>query len=271
MTTTVGCTMVKDEADVIATTIRHMATQVDALIVADNMSTDGTGEIIQETLADLNIPSMQLLDDEVGYYQSTKMTGLARMAHDMFDADWIVPFDADEIWYSPFAPRIADTLAGIPNPYMVVPADLYDHVCTAEDPDEPDPVLRIGWRRTTPGKFPKVAVRWHESLVIEMGNHGAVYDQWQPLFNPALVVRHFPYRSVEQVLSKIRNGAAAYQATDLDPMYGAHWRQWGQFDDETIDELFHRWFYRDRPRAAIEIDGDVQPPLIYDPAPVQGF
>ena len=32
---------------------------------------------------------------------------------------------------------------------------------------------------------------------------------------------------MEQFVSKVRNGAAAYAATDLPPEAGAHWRQYG--------------------------------------------
>jgi hypothetical protein len=108
-----------------------------------------------------------------------------------------------------------------------------------------------------------------------MGNHGASYRGGTTIHDSQLVIRHFPYRSVEQLVRKVTNGAAAYKATDLDPRYGAHWRQWGQILDqsgpEAIDALFHTWYYRDEPAAELTIDGETQPPLIYDPAPVHGF
>jgi len=37
--TVVGITMVRDEADIIETTLRHMKTQVDAIVVANRVTT----------------------------------------------------------------------------------------------------------------------------------------------------------------------------------------------------------------------------------------
>lgn len=266
--TVVGVTMVKDEVDIVARTVGHMATQVDHVIVADNMSTDGTRAALDAMARDLNVT---VVDDlEVGYHQSEKMTELAFQARVNHGADWIVPFDADEWWYSPFG-RIGDILDGLASQWLVMEAVLYDHVATGEDWDVADPIERLRWRRQAPAPLPKVACRWREDLVIEMGNHGASYTGGPSKFESQLIIRHFPYRSVEQLIRKIRNGAAAYKATELDPTYGAHWRQWGEALDDPfrgehwIQELFYTWYYRERPKMALNIDGEIQPPLILDP------
>ena len=65
--------MVRDEADIIAYTLRHLLEEegVDHLIVADNLSTDDTRSILE------GFPRSQvtILDDlEEGYDQSTKMS-----------------------------------------------------------------------------------------------------------------------------------------------------------------------------------------------------
>lgn len=266
--TVVAVTMVKDEEDIVGRTIAHMATQVDHVIVADNMSTDGTRAVLDQLARDIEVTVVD--DFEVGYHQSKKMTELALQARLNHHADWIVPFDADEWWYSPFG-RIGDILESLATQWLVMEAVLYDHVATGEDTDEPDPIERLGWRRQEPAPMPKVACRWREDLVIEMGNHAARYLGGATKFESQLVIRHFPYRSVEQLIRKIRNGAAAYAATDLAPAYGAHWRQWGEALDDPnrgipwIEELFRVWYYRQQPGAPLDIDGEIQPPLIFDP------
>lgn len=253
----VGIARIKDEADIIAATVAHMLTQVDHVIVEDNGSTDGTLEI----LAGLDVEVLH--DPTIGYYQSAAMSRLAAMAGRSRprDVTWVVPFDADEVWYSPHG-RIADVLADYPDA-AIATAELYDHVATAADPDEGDPVKRIGWRRRESAPLHKVAVRPSLPVTIAQGNHGASYPEPRTV-DGLLVVRHYPYRSVEQFVSKVRNGAAAYAATDLPEDAGKHWRDYGRLLDsggpEAIGDVFRAWFWSADPAS--------DPALIFDPAPV---
>lgn len=264
--TVVAVSMVRDEADVIGSTVRHMLDQVDAVIVADNMSTDDT-RLVLDSIAETTSRLFVVDDLEPAYRQSDKTTALAHHARYHFGADWIVPFDADEWWYSSFFPRIDDALDDTDPAYDIVPAELYDHVATALDNGEVDPIRRIGWRRRTPLSLPKVAARWKPGLVIEAGNHKAHYtdEAWKPWGPTALVVRHFPYRSVEQLVRKVRNGSAALRAAgDTVPeRYVVHWRQWGEWLDHPdgearLAEVFDTWYHSSDPA----VDD-----LIYDPAP----
>lgn len=238
---------VKDEADIIASTVGHMLTQVDHVIVEDNGSTDGTLDI----LASLDVEVLH--DPTIGYYQSVAMSRLAREAA-LRGATIVVPFDADEIWYSPFG-RMADELAKHPT-VSVFSADLYDHFVTALDPAGSDPVAYMGWRHRDPAPLPKVACRPVAPVTILQGNHGAEYDA-RPL-RGRLIVRHYPLRSVAQMIRKARNGGAAYAATDLPEDVGAHWRGWNRLSDTELHEVFSTHYHWNEPARA---------GLIYDPAP----
>ncbi len=252
--TVVAVSMVKDEADIVAATVAHMCGQVDAVIVADNNSTDGTRDILD------GLPVTVVDDPDPAYYQSRKMTALAERARVEFDATWVIPFDADEWWYSPHG-RIADVLEQ--HSSHIATAALYDHVATGADADLDDPVGRIGWRRRKAAPLPKIAARCAPDLVIAQGNHDATYDVPADRIDGLLVVRHFPYRSPEQMARKARNGAEAYAATDLPEDAGAHWRAYHQLmvahGDEAIHDVFRMWFWT--------ADPTTDPTLIYDPAP----
>ena len=247
-TNLVAVTMVRDEEDIIDWTIQQLLDQgVDHIIVADNMSIDDTGFILQNLTRTGKVTIIE--DPEVGYYQDQKMTALAKMAHDEFGAEWILPFDADEYWY-----WTGGTLKEFFNQAVadVFTATGWDHIATDDDdPTETSPFKRIRHRRQTPQKMGKVAFRYHPDTWIDFGNHFVFnHPGTQAL---ALNYRHYQYRSFEQLVTKARNGAAAFNATNLHPTYGAHWRQLGKFDDA---QLWAQW------RKLCEETG-----LIEDPAP----
>jgi hypothetical protein len=240
--TTFGVSMVKDEADVIAGTLTHLADEVDHLLVADNGSTDGTREILAE-LEDV-LPLTVVDDPDPAYFQSPKMSALAEKAAGM-GAEWIVPFDADELWIWNGS-RIRDELDGCRT--NIVHARLFNHFPTAVDPEDPDPFRSIIWRQPDPAPLPKVAFRWEPGAVIHQGNHGVTLPHRSKVYEGGLEIRHFPYRSAEQFVSKARNGAAAYKATDLPEHVGAHWRSYGDIlerhgEDVLISEVYERWFF----------------------------
>lgn len=238
MTNVWGIARVKDEADIIATTVRWMLTQVDFVLVQDNDSQDGTRDLLAD-LADQAGGHLLVCDDlDVAYYQSRKMSALAAEAERM-GARWVVPFDADEIWTAPNG-HLGDWLRGLPADHRVAGAELFDHVVTGHDDEHvDDPVLRIGYRRELSGELPKVAARTSCPVTIHQGNHGASFEHVNAM--AGLVVHHYPYRSVEQFVRKVRNGAAAYAATDLPEDVGQHWRDYGRLSDAQLREVFDTW------------------------------
>lgn len=247
-----GIMLCKNEEDVIEYTIRHLLGQVDHIIVADNESTDRTREILD------SFPITVVDDPEVGYFQSRKTTALALRAFQE-GFNWVLPCDADELWYALDGRTIRDYLDGIAPDVRIAKAELYNHIPTGEDQrGDPNPLTRIRWRLRTSAPIGKVCVRMDKTVVIEQGNHGARYGG-HGLAVPGLAVRHFSWRSAEQYLGKIRTGAAAYAATDMDDSVGAHWRMFNGAGDEAVMNHFRDWFYFDEP--------GIEPSLRLDPAP----
>lgn len=235
-------TMARDEADVIGLTVRHLYEQgVDLVIVSDNLSNDGTPDLARDAGATVTI------DPDPGYWQARKMTALAEYARSQ-GATWVLPFDADEIWYSGRFPTIADELAAAE--YDVLIATGWDHIARRDC--KGNPFHEMTFRRPTTQRFPKVAFRAHPEARLHMGNHDVDHPGTR---GPGLHYRHFQYRSFEQYARKVRQGTKAYEATDLDRSYGAHWRRDAALDDES---LMDKW------RDLCATEG-----LVEDPAPCQ--
>lgn len=261
----IGVTMVRDERDVIRGVIEHMCGEVDHVIVADNLSADGTSDILAEMARQL--PLTVVADTEPGYYQGFKMTALANQAAAM-GAVIVVPFDADEIWYGVDGRRVADVL--VEQTWPVVSVPIINHFATWLDVEDDDPFRAMVWRQQTPQELRKVAFRWEPGAAIHQGNHGVDLPSLPPdlaaigaLREPVVALRHFPIRSAAQMITKGRNGAAAYAAApDLPPEFGGHWKAWGQILDTYGEGGLHE-AYREHWRHKSPVDIG----LIRDPAP----
>jgi glycosyltransferase involved in cell wall biosynthesis len=252
--------LVRDEADILECTLDHLRGQVDACYVLDNRSTDGTTKQLLAMAARDHGWLQAEYDAEVGYWQARKTTRLARRA--LADGHaWVVPCDADERWEAPGG-NIAAYLSSMGPDVQIVTAALYNHVPTdADDAEEGNPFRRLGWRLREPGALPKVAARTHPALSIHMGNHCADYgpNTHAMTLDRGLAIRHYSWRTPEQYVRKIRNGAEAYAATDLPATIGRHWRMWQHVeDDDALREHFDRWFFKRNPADDDE--------LVYDPA-----
>ena len=256
--------MVKNEADIIAGSIRHMATQVDHLIVADNASTDGTRDILDHLATGL--PLTVLDDPDPAYYQSAKMSRLATLAAADHGAVWVVPFDADELWSAASGARMADVLAVLSESIVYTPS--YSHRPTTFDETTGDPFTSMVWRNRRPDRIDKIVFRWEAGAIVRQGNHsvhlpsgGAVHREPQR----PLVLHHFPNRSVEQFVGKTIQGAAAYRLTDLPQTEGTHWRQNGELYErggrDALEQRFMNTVWCRWPQRA---------GLIRDPAPYRG-
>lgn len=233
--------VVRDEADIIEQTVRQLLDNVDRVIVADNGSTDGTRQILDR------LGCYVVNDDCRGFYQAEKVTRLAHMAREM-GARWVVPFDADEMWYAPPGRAIRDVLDAQPDQVRAVGAVFWNHVPTdLDDPAEPDPIKRMRWREMRNGDLLRVACRTHPDLVIEDGNHFVSYGppanaQWPAIEFPwpQLAVRHYSLRSHTQFAGKVRKVTEGLAAADLHPAIAGHWREWAPLADNP-DALAAVW------------------------------
>jgi hypothetical protein len=228
----IGISMVKDEQDVIEHVVYHMLAQVDKVIVADNLSDDKTLGLLMAIAKDQ--PRLRVLDDpDPAYYQSEKMTALAQTYAK--PGDWVVPFDADELWGVPSGENLGDWLrnydgdvaAGRPWTHVRRPGETYDMSCPFRD---------MPFHRTVQETWPKAALRWTNDTVIEQGNH------WTTSAVPdVLDIHHFQYRSYAHYATKVEAGRRAMELTDLPYNSSEHWRRAAEMTETERHEWWHRY------------------------------
>lgn len=219
--------LVKNEVDIMESSVRHCFEQgIDAMLVADNGSTDGTYELLIQLAQTL--PMVVVQDPIVAYEQDAKMTILANGARKL-GAKWIVPFDADEFWFAKNA-SLGDFLRKEKNS-VVVYGDLYNAFPTSSEELKPHSSLAM----SDSVAVKKVAFKAHRFASLCMGCN-EVY-RGVPRTD-GIVVLHLPWRSKEQLLQKVRQGKAAVLQSSKANWAGGHWVKHG---DATSDDAEKIW------------------------------
>ncbi len=207
--------IVRDEADIIESTVTRMLRQVDHVLVADNRSVDGTGEILRalERVTVLTDPDP---DFHVDHQQARRTTALASLAGQR-GARWVVPFDGDEVWVARDGRRLGDVLDGLPESVFLARAEMLNHVITDRDPPGPDAPARMVYRRPEFHFAPKVACRMGPGLWIQKGSHHARYrGVARPRYVDGLLrIHHFPVRSAAQFARKVSYKAGGVSRSTL--------------------------------------------------------
>jgi hypothetical protein len=258
--------LVRDGADILAANLDyHLAQGVDHVVVTDNRSVDETAAILERYAQSGRVTVHREPRDD--FDQGPWLSALAREALVEHGADWVVPIDVDEFWWSD-APTLPETLARVDDGIEVVVARRLDFLYRPEvRRREPVPFAeRLRWRYADSVNFlglalgPKVCFRGHAQAAIDEGNHrvlhplsGSVVDDGR------LSVLHFPMRSRGQFLTKVLNGG---QARERNPRFGPEislvWRhaldlhRRGRFD-----EAWAEWVVDDDELDAMVASGKV--------------
>lgn len=207
-----GVAIVKNEADIIESFVRHHLSLFDRLWVIDNASTDDTLRILH-ALRDEGLPLHVTEEHRSPHPQeevmSEVLTGWRR------HCDWLFLLDADEFVDCPTAEALRDVLSGLDGAVCHLLPWNFMVPTAADDPEQPDPRLRIRHRRDapTPHYLSKVlvprALMGRSDVRVSAGNHHLMGEDVTHAALPGLPLAHFPIRSAEQLARKAVIGAWA--------------------------------------------------------------
>lgn len=224
-----GISMVRNEADIIGLTVlHHLSLGLDRILILDNGSTDGTDEILR--LLGKEDERVKWIRDDSPFDQATITTELAREAYRQ-GADWVVPFDADEFWWSEgedFCNLLRDSRAGALWTYPVNFIQVQD-----QHESRPEALLTMTRRavETIPiGNLarqmlethqvgmvqisypPKYVSRPNNEIEIARGNHIVFNVKGEDIRCEKLICLHAPLRSRALLESKMERSQRLTQA-----------------------------------------------------------
>jgi len=222
--------LVRNEEDILATNIEyHLRRGVDFFIATDNLSDDGTRDIL-EHYRQRNLLHLILQSDDT-YAQSDWVTRMARMAAIDFQADWVINSDADEFWWPEEDSDLKELFADVPPeidalsvarsnfvPIAFGNARGFVEAMTVRE--------RVSLNALGAPLPPKMCHRGFPDVDVEMGNHAAVRANGPMHVGQApLTILHFPLRSYAQFSRKISLGGAALERNEtLGPTIVGTWR-----------------------------------------------
>ncbi len=223
--------LVRDEEDILAANFDfHLAGGVDFFIVTDNLSVDGTRDIIESYVR--RGVALYLHEPRDDYSQSRWVTRMARMAAADYGADWVVNSDADEFWGAENGKEtIKDALGSVAPEAQALtvprfnfpPVDEHGTGFFAEQMTFRDRVSR-----NPDGNLltPKVCNRGMDDIEVDQGNHGVRRGGIPLVAEPGpMRILHYPMRSYRQFENKIILGGAAYARNEELPKgFGSTWR-----------------------------------------------
>jgi hypothetical protein len=198
--------LVRNEADIVDAQIAfHLSAGVDFVIATDNLSEDGTTEILERYArsGDLHLIREPGNDARQGEW----VTRMAQLAATEFGADWVLNSDGDEFWWPP-GKGLKDVLEVVPERYGVVRAAWRNFV--PRPPGEPSFAERMTVRYCTPAfHHHPLSIHWKSihraarDVRVGRGNHEAFGESLLPLrgWYP-IEIFHFPVRSLDQCARK---------------------------------------------------------------------
>ena len=246
----VAISMVRDEADIIATNILfHLATGIDEFLILDNGSSDATPRILRAMSR--RTGRVRWTRDAGPYLQSKMTTDLARDAH-RDGADWVLVIDGDEFWSAEGGLKafLAQT------PAQVLYAPVVNFIQRREQIEStPEALLTMTRRAPRPlgpiesieelvvsqqiafveMEYPwKCVSRASADIEIHPGNHmvsglGPPHDRTEQI-----VCMHAPLRSRDMLVQKAESTGSRVEGGGFQPGQAWHLRRWRRLFEQGL-------------------------------------
>lgn len=234
--------LVKDEADIIVDNVfYHYAKGVDAIIVTDNGSTDGTLEILREMHKD----GLVYLLQEQEYQQTKWVNKMGVIARKRLSATAVIHTDADEFWH-PKLNNLKEAFlntgktAALAERFNVLP----DRTCINDD--FPQARMNLITKRLETGNLqdsskktsmylfkqsPKVMFSVRDKIrLVKKGNHQLEDESVSDTLED-IEVFHFPFKSAKRFQEKVIRASDSITQVDeirKNKNTSWHWKRWCQ-------------------------------------------
>ena len=273
----VAIARIKNEADIVEAFVRHTLAVADHLLVMDHESADSTLDTLH-ALKSSGL-SLDIFESHTFNRQHCEdMTRLMREAATKYEADWVLPLDADEFIVARSGSTVRERLEDC---YTEgVPLKLYWRTYVpdrSDDPAEINPALKLRLRLVSeanpwtkvavPGRFARLP-----GVRLAQGNHDLIKDNQIYDAPPVKDVHlaHLPVRSKGQYASKVITTYLRYCATpEREPGQGFHYDY--PFNQLKISfEAFSNEFYELARQYAVYPGQEFTAETILDPLPYLG-
>lgn len=203
---------IRNESDILETFVRYHAQFVDRMIIINHRSVDSSYSILKN-LQQEGLPIEYLEETSLELQQGKFLTRSMKKAIKDYDADWVVPLDADEFIAAGSDGRVRDLIEKLPQDKIVkVPWRTYVPM-PSDEYGEPNVLKRVqNHRRVEHTDLRKIIIPRSLALkkngFIAAGSHGYVRQAFRKqkdfpyVLVDDLVLAHFPVRSASQVMTK---------------------------------------------------------------------
>jgi len=198
---------VYNEADILAQVLDFHIAQGLQMVVIDNGSTDGSGEVLREREGRGVLAVERVVTD--AFEWKRLLEGLTEMAG-RYDPEWAVLIGADEFLEAPRAcagERLDEGLAAqAEQGYDVIQFDAYEFCPTPEDDEGEADVRRRMHHYTWTDACHFRAFRWHPDVSLtEAGGHFPTFPAGTRarISRQRFALRHYKFRSIAHGMRKV--------------------------------------------------------------------